>query len=261
MHALKKAKLVTGICFGITAMLLGSSIVVFASSPNGANAGQPEDSGITIGLDSRTYDGLMGFLDYYADREAYEQPAPEPEPVGAKLLQDGDGSYYIVIGDQSHQVDDPSVEIVTGSDGKLYVIIDGKVYPLDDTGDVTLQDILGYSGNGESNVHGYDDNGNPIIGYDEEGNPIIGYDEEGNPILGYRNPRIRVDVNGNKYYHIVWGDTLCKISSDLHISVDELAEYNHIRNVHLIWAESDLRIPEGDWSKEELIQDDLPDGQ
>ena len=51
------------------------------------------------------------------------------------------------------------------------------------------------------------------------------------------------DENGNVYYHVVWGDTLCSISSDLHISVDELAEYNHIRNVHLIYAESDLRIP------------------
>lgn len=255
MHALTKVKLVTGVCAFMVAALGVSSVVAFASS--GPNPKSDEnDGGIVIGLDSRTYDGVMGLLDYYANIDDYQSKTPEiPEPTGAQLMQDGDGSYYIVIGDQSYKLDDPGVEIVE-SDGKLYVIIGDKVYPLDGASGKTLSDIMGYSDDGESNIIAYDDNGQPIIGYDDEGNPIIGYDENGNPILGYRNPRIRIDANGNKYYHIVWGDTLCKISSDLHISVDELAEYNHIRNVHLIWAESDLRIPEGDWSKEDAEKKD-----
>ena len=52
-----------------------------------------------------------------------------------------------------------------------------------------------------------------------------------------------VTGDGIAYYHVVWGDTLCKVSSAVHYSVQELAEYNHIFNVNLIYAESDLRIP------------------
>lgn len=52
-----------------------------------------------------------------------------------------------------------------------------------------------------------------------------------------------VTAAGDPYYHVVWGDTLCTVSSTVHYSVQELAEYNHISNVNLIYAESDLRIP------------------
>lgn len=59
-----------------------------------------------------------------------------------------------------------------------------------------------------------------------------------------------LEEDGTVVYHIQWGDTLGKISGMFGISVDELAEYNHIRDVNLIYATSSLRIPTGNWRKE-----------
>ena len=87
-------------------------------------------------------------------------------------------------------------------DGKLYVNYDGRKLQVVDT-----------------------DEGLHVI--EEDGTE----EEIGEAIAGIGNPKIMTDENGNRYYHIVWGDTLCKISSDVHYSVDELAEY-------------DLRIPD-----------------
>ncbi len=52
-----------------------------------------------------------------------------------------------------------------------------------------------------------------------------------------------IDPDGNMVYLIKRGDTLAEVSALLGYSVDELAEYNHIQNVHLIYAQSSLRIP------------------
>lgn len=48
---------------------------------------------------------------------------------------------------------------------------------------------------------------------------------------------------GDAVYYINRGDTLSYISSVTGISVDELAEYNHIQNVNVIYAESALKVP------------------
>lgn len=103
-------------------------------------------------------------------------------------------------------------------DDQLYVTIDGQQYPVVET-ENGLEVVTNDNSLGETNV------------------PL-------SDAIGCDNPNIYVDEYGNKYYHIVWGDTLCKISSELHYSIDQLAEYNGIRNVHLIYAESDLRIPD-----------------
>ena len=49
--------------------------------------------------------------------------------------------------------------------------------------------------------------------------------------------------NGDIIYQIQKGDTLSYISSVFGRSVDEIAEYNHIKNVNLIYADSSIRIP------------------
>ena len=54
--------------------------------------------------------------------------------------------------------------------------------------------------------------------------------------------------DGSLLYVIQRGDTLSKISALVGFSVDELAEYNHIRNVNLIYTGSVLRIPPGTWT-------------
>lgn len=60
-----------------------------------------------------------------------------------------------------------------------------------------------------------------------------------------------VSEDGTLIYHIERGDTLCRISSIFGYSVQELAEYNHIPNPNLIYANSSLRIPSGEWKSEE----------
>lgn len=52
-----------------------------------------------------------------------------------------------------------------------------------------------------------------------------------------------VDPEGNMVYLVQKGDTLSEVSGILGYSIDELAEYNHIDNVNLIYAAESLRIP------------------
>ena len=113
----------------------------------------------------------------------------------------------------TNKSDDSNSKFFT-EDGNLYVLIDGTKYRVVDS-----------------------DDGLKL--YDDEDETLEDFSD-----VTETNPNVYTDENGVKYYHIVWGDTLCSISSDLHYSVDELADYNHIRNVHLIYAESDLRIPD-----------------
>ena len=58
-----------------------------------------------------------------------------------------------------------------------------------------------------------------------------------------------VDKDGTYVYLIKWGDNLTKLSRIFGYSVDELADFNCIRYVNLIYAESSLRIPNGDCYK------------
>lgn len=59
-----------------------------------------------------------------------------------------------------------------------------------------------------------------------------------------------VDPEGNMIYFVKKGDTLSAISGIVGYSVDELAEYNHIKNVNLIYINESLRIP----AEEDLIE-------
>lgn len=52
-----------------------------------------------------------------------------------------------------------------------------------------------------------------------------------------------VDPDGNMVYIVKKGDTLSAVSGIVGYSVDELAEYNHIENVNLIYIDESLRIP------------------
>ena len=55
--------------------------------------------------------------------------------------------------------------------------------------------------------------------------------------------RCIVDANGNRVYHIIWGDTLSELALEFDSSVDELAIYNQIPDPDLIYAEDDLYLP------------------
>lgn len=54
---------------------------------------------------------------------------------------------------------------------------------------------------------------------------------------------VTIDVDGNMVYLVKRGDTLTKISKLTGYSVQELAEYNHIENVNLIYTNQSIRIP------------------
>ena len=59
-----------------------------------------------------------------------------------------------------------------------------------------------------------------------------------------------VDPEGNMVYVVKKGDTLSAVSRMVGYSVDELAEYNHIKNVNLIYVDESLRIP----ADEDLVE-------
>lgn len=59
-----------------------------------------------------------------------------------------------------------------------------------------------------------------------------------------------VDPEGNMIYVVKKGDTLSAVSRMVGYSVDELAEYNHIKNVNLIYVDESLRIP----ADEDLVE-------
>lgn len=55
--------------------------------------------------------------------------------------------------------------------------------------------------------------------------------------------KVTVDANGNRIYHIVWGDTLSELALEFDSTVHELATLNHIPNVDLIYAGNDMYLP------------------
>lgn len=62
--------------------------------------------------------------------------------------------------------------------------------------------------------------------------------------LGVDPSLIRQDTDGTYIYLIQSGDTLSKLSAVFGYSVDEIANFNQIRNVNLIYDGSALRIPQ-----------------
>lgn len=60
---------------------------------------------------------------------------------------------------------------------------------------------------------------------------------------GLNKNNVTTDVDGVRIYIIQPGDTLCQLSAAFGYSVDELANYNQIRDVNLIYSNSALRIP------------------
>lgn len=59
---------------------------------------------------------------------------------------------------------------------------------------------------------------------------------------GYPNAHFD-DTRNVWIYDVQWGDTLSDISKMFGRSIDSIAEYNHIQNVDLIYAESSIVIP------------------
>lgn len=63
------------------------------------------------------------------------------------------------------------------------------------------------------------------------------------PLSSIESSKVTVDANGNRIYHIVWGDTLSELALEFDSTVNELATLNHIPNVDLIYAGNDMYLP------------------
>ena len=126
-------------------------------------------------------------------------------------------STNVTITHNGEQIDDTTIQsdesvniiISVTDDGKQEIIVD------DSSDDIATDEFL----NQEIEING----------------EIIKYSE-----LFVKQP------DGTYVYTIKHGDTLCKISNIFGYSVQEIAEYNHIPNVNLIYANSALRVP--DWT-------------
>lgn len=145
-------------------------------------------------------------------------------PIAPTDIIEIDGKFYInadliINPDGSHATDCPCYYCRYGKDidENEKIVIDGKEY-------IYITD--------PNDPYDKDDNSSKPDSDDNVGtNPFEGIDY------------ISIDIDGNAIYLIEKGDTLSYISGKVGYSVDELAEYNHIKNVNLIYEGSSLRIP------------------
>lgn len=102
----------------------------------------------------------------------------------------------------------------------LYVIINGKEYPVirNEDGQLAVQDVR------------------PDNSFTATADMP--------PADAAESPRYTFDANGNRVYHIIWGDTLSELALEFDSSINELASYNHISDPDLIYAEDSLYLPD-----------------
>lgn len=98
-------------------------------------------------------------------------------------------------------------------------------------------------GKGDS---GSSENSTDVDDHDTDA-PSVGSDEadnipESGTLPNYSSICVK-DNDGNWVYIVKRGDTLSKVSGMVGYSVQELASYNHIRNIHRIYVGQSIRIP------------------
>lgn len=153
-------------------------------------------------------------IDTNADDNADETASKIPSSV----VVNGK-TYYLVTVDGTHAVDADSdmFSDITKYKDSIF-IYNGSWYATDDFFakfvDSTVTILPANAGNGNESDHHSD------------------------------NDYIVADVDGNYVYLVKKGDTLSDVSSRISYSVDEIAEYNHINDVNLIYAGEALRVPD-----------------
>ena len=135
------------------------------------------------------------------------------------------------------------VNVIT-ENGKIYVDVndlDGLTLLVDEDDFIEVD--------GHTYVHVTIASGDSVLADSDEDNPDV--DTQGRYI---GEEYVVVDIDGSVIYLIKKGDTLSEISGRVAYSVDELAEYNHIRNVDLIYEGESLRIPVSEETAESIRQ-------
>ncbi len=167
-----------------------------------------------------------------------------------KINRNADAEYYAMYNQYANRsvpaTDDtsssePSGKIqITGYKSEDLVEIDGEWY-------IVSNLVENYEGDGDG-VPIIVDPENTVffdgVEYMHIENPesLVGTDS-GNNVPYYGTEYVVVDIDGNMVYLVEKGDTLSDVSGRVGYSVQELAEFNSIKNVNLIYAGQTLRVP------------------
>lgn len=133
-------------------------------------------------------------------------------------------------------ITDYTVDDIIMIDGEMYVIsAEPSSKPGIEGSSGTVENVDGT--NSETTNPGSTDNESS-----DDTQTSVGVDGiDGVPYIGAEY--VTIDIDGNMVYHVEKGDTLTKISNLTGYSVQELAEYNCIENVNLIYTGQSIRIP------------------
>lgn len=117
----------------------------------------------------------------------------------------------------------------------------------------------------DTNIHS-DQSVNINVIVDDDGQAIVDVTnpEDEKPVIidgkeVYVSELLMKQDDGTLAYLIRPGDTLCYISQLFGYSVPEIAEFNHVPNVNLIYADSIMRVPNWDHIKSDDTEDSKTD--
>ena len=147
--------------------------------------------------------------------------ATEPQTLFGELHFDQESyNNAKMLIDYYKQVNTERGAFISNQDGEVYLVVGDHSYRIL-SNDETAE-LLAVSDDGE--VEDVSD----IIS--DDGNVSTTMADDGKSII----------------YHIKWGDTLCQIASKYDQSITDIAKLNNIKNVHLIYAGTDMKIPAGE---------------
>ena len=155
-----------------------------------------------------------------------------------------DGEWYVISSIISSGNDDTSNPpmIIDPSDN---ITVDGNDYSHIDNPDDIEKPIA--DGDSDKDSNGTDDSITDDEVFDATAKP----DDTDNNVdvdnvddIPYTGAEyVTIDVDGNMVYLVQKNDTLTKVSNLTGYSIQELAEYNHIENVNLIYIGQSIKIP------------------
>lgn len=154
----------------------------------------------------------------------------------------------------STSVTDYTVDDIITIDGEQYVIsvvkptesetenITGDKPEIDDS-DTEISDGVTDSDSEENTIQNPESNDNDDMSTDTDDTTNKVDDDAVISIPYFGADNVIFDADGNLVYLVKRGDTLTKVSNLTGYSVQELAEYNHIENINLIYSNQAIRIP------------------
>jgi LysM repeat protein len=144
---------------------------------------------------------------------------------------------------QSIQTDGTTINVNVGSDDSTNVTITHNGETVDSQ-DLYTDDSV----NVNISVNENDDVTVDVTNPEEEVPVMV----DGQEI--YLSDVLTKQEDGTMAYLIQPGDTLCYISRLFGFSVDEIAEFNHVDNVNMIYSNSTMRVPNWDHIESDTVE-------